>query len=438
MTITDTTSGPVAEVYRAFWRWHFYAGLIVLPVLMLMALTGGLYLFEKEISAALYRDLRTVTPAPVVSAQRWVDAAARAVPGRVVIVAPPAGAGQSAKLTVETREGARRDVFVDPADARVLGSIPEGGLMQTLKTVHSLAIAGPIPNLMVEIVAGWAIVMIATGFYLWWPRGRKGGVVSIRATPGKRVFWRDLHAVTGALVGLIVLFLAMTGMVWSQVWGAQIRQVAALPGLGRPAVPAGVAAHQHGRRQAVPWSLQGMEMEGAAGTDHGSSGGIDTVIAAADAAGLARPYVVTIPEAAGRAWSASAMADRVEDMRTLYVQSDGAMVADVPFKAYGPVGQAIEWGVAVHLGREYGAPNRWLMLAGCVAVWLLGVSALVMWWKRRPKGRLAAPPGPSDRRAYWGLAAVIGPIAALYPLVGVSLVGVLAIDIAVRRFARAA
>ncbi len=31
--------------YRAMWRWHFYAGLIVLPVLALMAVTGALYLY---------------------------------------------------------------------------------------------------------------------------------------------------------------------------------------------------------------------------------------------------------------------------------------------------------------------------------------------------------------------------------------------------------
>jgi len=48
------TTAPAGEVYRAFWRWHFYAGLLVLPILMLMALTGGLYLFKDELTAVLY------------------------------------------------------------------------------------------------------------------------------------------------------------------------------------------------------------------------------------------------------------------------------------------------------------------------------------------------------------------------------------------------
>ena len=52
---TPETPAPAGDLYRAFWRWHFYAGLLVLSVLMLMALTGGLYLFKDELSAIVQR-----------------------------------------------------------------------------------------------------------------------------------------------------------------------------------------------------------------------------------------------------------------------------------------------------------------------------------------------------------------------------------------------
>ncbi|MBS0583085.1 MAG: PepSY domain-containing protein [Proteobacteria bacterium] len=39
-----------SSLYRAVWRWHFVAGLLVLPVLVLLAVTGGLYLFKPELS----------------------------------------------------------------------------------------------------------------------------------------------------------------------------------------------------------------------------------------------------------------------------------------------------------------------------------------------------------------------------------------------------
>ena len=67
---------PLSGAYRAVWRWHFYAGLMVLPVLMLMALTGGLYLFKAEIESALYGGLsRVEARGETVSPDRWTAAA---------------------------------------------------------------------------------------------------------------------------------------------------------------------------------------------------------------------------------------------------------------------------------------------------------------------------------------------------------------------------
>ncbi|RYY51963.1 MAG: PepSY domain-containing protein, partial [Comamonadaceae bacterium] len=37
-------ASPVSGLYRRVWRWHFYAGLVCLPFLALLALTGALYL----------------------------------------------------------------------------------------------------------------------------------------------------------------------------------------------------------------------------------------------------------------------------------------------------------------------------------------------------------------------------------------------------------
>ena len=31
--------------YRRIWRWHFYAGLIALPFVALLSVTGMIYLF---------------------------------------------------------------------------------------------------------------------------------------------------------------------------------------------------------------------------------------------------------------------------------------------------------------------------------------------------------------------------------------------------------
>lgn len=114
------------------------------------------------------------------------------------------------------------------------------------------------------------------------------------------------------------------------------------------------------------------------------------------------------------------------------------MLADIGYDDFGPAAKTIEWGIAVHQGQQYGLANKLVMLAGCIAVWLLGISALVMWWKRRPKGRLAAPPRPLTRGAYIGLAAVIVPLAIIYPLVGASLIALLGMDGLIRLAFRSA
>jgi len=424
-----------SAVYHAFWRWHFYAGLLVMPILMLMALTGGLYLFKDEIDGAIYRRL-LVVPAgtAATSPQAWADAAGRALGGHVVQVVPPAEPVRSAKLVLETA-GGRVAAYVDPHNARVLGSTPDGGVMQVVKRLHSLDIAGPAFNVLVEVVAGWAIVMVATGVVLWWPRKQSGGVVTVRGRPGRRVFWRDLHAVAGVFAGGLIVFLAVTGMPWSAVWGQEVRKLTTDAGWGRPKPPAAAEGWAHAGHKpmspGVPWALQDGDM-----LTHsmGQALTLDAAVARVDAASLPRPYVLTIPKDAGKAWTAAYMPDRVEGMRTLYLDgSTGRLLADIGYGQFGPAAKAIEWGISVHQGQQLGWLNKLVMLAGCVAIWLLGLSALVMWWKRRPSGRLAAPPRPASRGAYVALLAVVAPIAVLYPLVGLSLGFVLILDLVARR-----
>ncbi len=428
-------------IHRAFWRWHFYAGLAVMPVLMLMALTGGLYLFKPEIEGALNRRLLHVPPAATSTApQAWADAALNAAPGKLVQLVVPAQPTDSAKLVVESPSGSRQAVYVNPRDASVLGTIADGGFMDVVKRLHSLDIAGPIFNLLIEVVAGWAIVMVATGVVLWWPRGQTGGVVSVRGAPAKRVFWRDLHAVTGIFAGAIIVFLAATGMPWSAVWGKEVRRMTTEAGWGRPTAPGGPGLHQAHNPPAVPWALQEADIH--VGHDTGDMAEVhaldlDGAVASADAAGLKRPYALSVPSAPGKPWPASYMPDKVQDTRTIYLDpTDGRVLADIGYRDFGPAAKTIEWGISVHQGQQYGLANKLVMLAGCIAIWLLGISGLVMWWKRRPKGRLAAPPRPLTRGAYIGLAAVVVPLAIIYPLVGASLIVVLGMDSLIRLASR--
>ncbi len=435
---TASRARPLSDAYRAVWRWHFYSGLLVLPFLMLLALTGGLYLFKAEIDAAIYRPMATVAVKDATaSPDRWVGAAQAGTGGRVLDVVVPARPDQAARLTVELPDGTRRTTFVDPHDAQLIGVTAYGGVMETVKRLHSLDLFGPAMTVITEIVAGWTIVLVATGIFLWWPRGRGVGVVSIKAPrTGRRPFWRDLHAVTGLYAGGIIAFLAVTGMPWSVVWGEQAMGVVRDSGWGRPPAPVGGAWQKADHAEHHPgagWTMRGATLPATPAPGSRLSIVVDT----AQAAAMAAPYVVSIPRDPARAWTVSHETTRVQDTRTLYIDGgNGTVLADIGYARFGAGAKAIEWGIFVHQGTQYGQINRIVMLSGCIAVWLLGISAVMMWWKRRLKGRLAAPVAPPGPRAKAAVLGIVLPLCILYPLTGLSLLVAVLLDRAVAAIRR--
>ncbi|GAP35010.1 PepSY-associated TM helix domain-containing protein [Piscinibacter sakaiensis] len=465
---------PVAPgdsaLFRRVWRWHFYAGLVCLPFLVLLAVTGGLYLFKEPIEALLYAPLREVAPprAGVLDAQTLVALALAAEPGDAVRYVAPAAPGRSAEVGVRTAGAGVVAVYLDPADGRVLGRLPDAQrLMELVKRLHSLAIAGAVANHLVEVVAGWAIVLVLSGVFLWWPRGRPGSVLRVQGRPAQRRWWRDLHALTGSVAAVAILFLAVTGLPWSAFWGERFGQLSAAWGLGvapyvwGPPPPSSSAPPLAGLT-AVPWALGQVPVPvssapaagagGAAAGGHaghaGDAGsgvdapapattstaprpafGLNDALERIAAAGLPAGTPVRLPAGPRGAYSALHFPDDVRGIRVLHLdRHTGAVLADVGYADYGALGRATEWGISLHTGRQFGAANQAVMLAACVSIVMLAVSAAVMWWKRRPAGRLAAPPRRAGDRAAAGAIAVAVLLGGLYPLLGASMLLALAVD----------
>lgn len=402
-----------AELQRAVWRWHFFAGLLVLPFLFWLAVTGALYLYKPEIERQFYAEWIHVTPAR--SALPLETLAARvggAMGGAVTQVQKPAALDESWRVTVRRGDGSLRMAFVDPHDAHVFGTTNPGGIMQTVKHLHSLALAGWVGNWMIEIAAGWSIVLVVSGLYLWWGRGR---TVSLRGRPGGRLFWRDLHAVSGLFGGGFIAFLAISGMPWSAVWGKNVQAGVAGAGWGRPAAPSGDAHAAHD----LPWSLQqhAMPMGGAARVS------ADAALAAARARGMAPDWTLTWPATPGAPYLVSATLGPSGAAHVVYVDAGtGRVMQDAHFGDFGRPAQVIEWSAAVHQGKEYGEANRLVMLFACVALALLSISAPVMWWKRGPRGRTSPP----DARTGAGLLAIMGVAGVIFPLTGLTMLAALA------------
>jgi uncharacterized iron-regulated membrane protein len=469
---------PDRSLYQAVWRWHFVAGLLVMPFLVMMAVTGGLYLFKDEITNLVYRDLVEVPvrAAPEAPLSVSLANAEAGLNGHVLQISPPDRPGRSIRMIVRVPSGDALTAYADPYDGRLLGAFPYGGIMQTIRKIHSLQKFGFWASCLIEIAAGWAIILVGTGVYLWWPRGRKGGVgggvVSVRGTPGTRMFWRDIHAVTGAFVGVVIVFLAATGMPWSLFWGVKLQtwvgmhqlyapkapgytQREDMMGMKMPAQPPSrpnpaapeVAAE-------LPWSMEkanvptsdmsstgdmkgmegmaampgmpGMEAMPAPKTTEGpvrAPIGVDKALADFRALGVKGGFDLALPIGPDGIYVANIKSLKVADERAVYLdQYSGKLLGDLPFRDWYAGGKAIEWSTNVHQGREYGAFNRYAMLTGCVAIVVLAASSLTMWWKRRPRGSMGFPAAPADPRVARGLLGIMIPVGIFFPLVGASMI----------------
>ena len=439
----DTASD--GSLYRAIWRWHFYAGLLVLPFMVWLALTGGVYLFKDEINGLLYADYRTVAPSDraALPPSEIVARASAALGAPAIGYVPPAAADRSAQVRVKTAEGEKRIVFVDPASGEVLGDQADGKfagspLMLLIRKLHSFNYFGEYPSRIIEAVGGFALVLVVTGLYLWWPRGRAGGVVSLRGAPGRRVFWRDLHAVTGAFAGLLIFFLALSGLPWSGFWGSNLNHYANQAGLAYPPgywddIPVSSVPMKEAMTE-TSWSLENAPMP--VSTPNGAQPiGLDRVVATATERGIAPGYAIDFPGDETGVFTASVYPDQIAGERILHIdQYSGEVLFDAGFAELGPVGKAIEWGVSVHMGQEFGLVNQLVMLATCLAVIVMSVAAAVMWWKRRPQGRLGVPPYPENKRVYlalWGIAVAVG---LLFPITGLAIAAMIALDLLLIRW----
>ncbi|WP_199913863.1 PepSY-associated TM helix domain-containing protein, partial [Xanthomonas fragariae] len=167
-------------------------------------------------------------------------------------------------------------------------------------------------------------------------------------------------------------------------------------------------------------------------SEHGGAGsvaapglgamGLDAAMERFESRGIAPGYSVAPPRGPTGVYTASVYPADLQRQRVMHLdQYSGAVLLDMTYRNYGPVGRALEWGINVHLGQQYGTANQVILLLACAAIVLLCVSAAVMWWKRRPVGGLGVPPMPADPGTLRGLMVVLVMCGLIFPLVGVSL-----------------
>ncbi len=434
------------RLYRVIWRWHFYAGIFCIPFVIFLSITGSIYLFKPQID-------------------RWVDrpydhlhlSGQRATPEQIALAAVAAVPNASlhyyelppsddAAVRVIVGIGKQEfRVYVHPVTKAVLHIVDEDHRPTTLLAhLHGQLLVGRWGSYLIETAASWALVLILTGLYLWWPRQteRLAGVLWVRLGRGQRIFWRDLHAVTGVWLSAFALFLIATGLPWANGWGAYFKGIRRVTGTTaqRQAWTTGRAAELAERTALNNNSLDkmsdmpdmpGMEM---AHTMHRMTTAdayapFDRLLPVAYSLNLAAPVKIMPAMNSGGPWTIKSdsqnrpLRDSVEvDPQT------GAVVGRQNFDQGMLIDRAVGVGIAAHEGQLFGPFNQILGLITASGLILLSTSAVVLWWRRRNVGLLGAPVPTGKPRWTLALVAAIVALAVYLPAMGFSLVFVVLLE----------
>ena len=258
-----------------------------------------------------------------------------------------------------------REVFVSPQGA-VVGTLdPDRRFTQIVHDVHGQLLMGPRGSWLVEFAASWAIVLIVSGLYLWWPKGTGlAGVIWPRFRGGRRTFLRDIHAVSGFWVSGFALVLLVTGLPWTDVWGSVFKAARTEMGWVR-----GVQDWTIGGRSADDGAhaihTENVESSRNRGehTSHTSpttsAVGLDAIVARAAAEKLAFPVIVTPPATSDAPWVVRSDSQNRPLRTTLKFDAmTGELTSRRTFADQHPIDRFVGYGIAWHEGQLFGWINQ--------------------------------------------------------------------------------
>ncbi|MDO9442070.1 MAG: PepSY domain-containing protein [Beijerinckiaceae bacterium] len=313
-------------------------------------------------------------------------------------------------------DGLPYPVFVDPHDGHVLGSLTSGQWLPGItRALHGGWPAGRPGNWFLELGNCWAIVMLVTGMYLWWPRGRSlWQALRPRLHSGRRVALRDLHAIVAVAFSGVLLFFLISALPWTSFWGGQVLS-RVQSALGQTS-PAGFS----------PGGASATRMMDAATS-------IDAAVKKARENDVRGTMTVQMSPWPGAPLFVANRVSSINEDRVLHADPATGRIdkdfrnADLPV-----IPRMVAVGIHVHQG-DFGPVNLWLNTALAASLIWLSLTGTLSWWIRRPKGRSGVPPARAEA---WPKGVIRSIIVAgiILPIFELSVVVIAALAWLRRRF----
>ena len=163
-----------------------------------------------------------------------------------------------------------------------------------------------------------------------------------------------------------------------------------------------------------------LKAEGTALTDLSR---LDALLDTARALNLPPPVTLAAPAKHDTLWKlASDTGNRPQRVTMMIDPMMLEVISRENFADKRPLDQAVGYGIAAHEGQLFGPLNQALGILTALGLMTLCVSAVVMWWQRRPSDILGAPQILPDERLAPGLALIIVVLSIFLPVLGISLI----------------
>ena len=416
--MTTFATADESAVHRWIWRWHGYAGLFVVPFIFYMSLTGIPFVWDQELETALHPEYRALQPQPTrVSYEQQLATACAAMPGRDLTMIQLDGDPRHATGFVFD-ESDPTTVTVNPYTGKVITVIREWTRLSAAAIMlHGLAMVKPYGSWLIEFLTCWAIVLCFTGLYLWWPRGKHWsiwGVFLPRLGISGRARWRDVHVVGGAYFSVLLILYLGTGLPWTAFWGGRL--------LGRVEDMTG---------QSYPCCMtKDSCLVSAPPAPDSKPLPLDAFVEFGLSQRLPGQILIEMPASAnGTVHLRNSLKRNVAEKHFQLNVFTAQPVASADWSSLPAVQKAVNLGIDIHEGNLLGFPTQIFSTLLASTFMLLAGAGAVMWWKRRPQGKLDRPRIIATPSLPSFLKICIAVLGIIMPMFGLAVVVIIAVNL---------
>lgn len=384
------------------WRWHVIAGIICLPIVLLLSITGGIYLFKdnyekdsiqalKQVSTSSHLDL-TYQDQWNIAKKQW-----NKTPTGLIV---PKKNGEATQF-ISGRFSHKSSLFLNPKTGEVNGFIQQNRTdMHKIRKLHGELLLGAFGTKIVELVASWMIVLILSGLYIFWPKNKNyKALFTIRTHAGKRIFYRDLHAVFGFWFSLLTLLILAGGMPWTDVFGSGYKWV------------------QKQSNSGFSKEWQGRTLRSK---PSGSTLPLDVFVKKAKELNLVGEVSISLPKSPQGVYSISNQTSQLTKMHTYHFdQYSGKQLYHGTWDDIGILMKTRLWVMAFHQG-QFGLWNWILVLLTAIGLTFLSIAGLISNLKRKENNQLNFPSPPRHFKTPVLLLGIILVLSVLLPMFGLS------------------